>query len=89
VRELDNALERAVILADEPILCPEDFPADLLSPASGACDTEDLRTAMAHAERMHIRRVLALCDGDKREAARRLGLGLSSLYRKLEENDPG
>ncbi len=87
VRELDNALERAVILADGPILSPEDFPTDLISSASGLSETEDLRTAMAQAERLHIRRVLAHCDGDKREAARRLGLGLSSLYRKLEENE--
>ena len=37
------------------------------------------------AERRHIRRILDQCGGDKREAARRLGMGLSSLYRKLED----
>jgi DNA-binding NtrC family response regulator len=36
-------------------------------------------------ERQHIRRVLDGCGDDKKEAARRLGLGLSSLYRRLEE----
>ena len=36
-------------------------------------------------ERLHIERVLRECGNDKREAAKRLGLGLSSLYRKLEE----
>lgn len=86
VRELNNALERAVILADGAILTPEDFTADLVSTACGLCETEDLRATMAQAERLQIRRVLARCGGDKREAARRLGLGLSSLYRKLEEN---
>ena len=40
---------------------------------------------MRHYERLHIERVLRECGNDKREAARRLGLGLSSLYRKLEE----
>ena len=40
-------------------------------------------------ERAHIRRVLDRCGGDKREAARRLGLGLSSLYRKLDESGAG
>ena len=45
---------------------------------------DDLRAALREHERQHIRRVLDQCD-DKREAARRLGLGLSSLYRKLEE----
>jgi DNA-binding NtrC family response regulator len=85
VRELDNALERAVILADGPILSPADFPPDLMG-APGELDAGDyLRAALRQFERLHIRRVLANCDDDKREAARRLGLGLSSLYRKLEE----
>ncbi len=88
VRELDNALERAVILADAPILTPSDFPPDLSGESDPGPDDpgDDLRAALAHAERRQIQRVLARCDGDKREAARRLGLGLSSLYRKLEEH---
>ncbi|MDB5349557.1 MAG: response regulator with CheY-like receiver, AAA-type ATPase, and DNA-binding domain [Planctomycetota bacterium] len=85
VRELDNALERAVILAEGPVLTPEDFPAELMGEAEPG---DDLRTALAVAERQHIRRVLAECAGDKREAARRLNMGLSSLYRKLEDDGP-
>ncbi|MEO6808835.1 MAG: sigma 54-interacting transcriptional regulator, partial [Isosphaeraceae bacterium] len=88
VRELDNALERAVILGDGPILTPADFPAELVAEAGAPDDGDDLRTAVAHFEQHHIRHVLALCDGDKREAARRLGMGLSSLYRKLDEGEP-
>lgn len=88
VRELDNALERAVILGDGPILTPADFPAELVAEADAPDDGDDLRTAVARFEQNHIRRVLARCDGDKREAARRLGMGLSSLYRKLEEGGP-
>lgn len=87
VRELDNALERAVILADGPILTPLDFPSDLMGGGLGdvADAGDDLRAALAHFERTHINRVLNDCGGDKREAARRLNLGLSSLYRKLED----
>ncbi len=85
VRELENALERAVILADDAILTPADFPADLMGDTSEPEPGDDLRSAMARAERLHIQRVLAQSDGDKREAARRLGMGLSSLYRKLED----
>jgi transcriptional regulator with PAS, ATPase and Fis domain len=44
-----------------------------------------LRSAVREYERHHILRVLREGGDDKREAARRLGLGLSSLYRKLEE----
>jgi DNA-binding NtrC family response regulator len=84
VRELDNALQRAVILGDGPTLTADDFPAELVE-AAGEGEPDDLRAYLAQAERHHVRRVLTRCDGDKREAARRLGLGLSSLYRKLDE----
>jgi DNA-binding NtrC family response regulator len=89
IRELDNALERAVILSDGPILSPDDFPPGLLIETEAECGSsvDNLRSAVREYERLHIRRVLLDCGDDKREAARRLGLGLSSLYRKLEELD--
>ncbi len=87
VRELDNALERAVILSEGPILTLDDFTADLVAEAGDMGESDDLRTALSHFERRHILRVLTRADGDKREAARRLGMGLSSLYRKLEEDN--
>ena len=90
VRELGNALERAVILGDGPILTVDDFAADLVAATSGEpAGTDDLRAALDRFERDHIRRILDEAGGDKREAARRLGLGLSSLYRKLEATSEG
>jgi two-component system response regulator AtoC len=44
-----------------------------------------LRKAVRDFERRHISDVLACAGGDKVKAARRLGIGLSSLYRKLDE----
>jgi DNA-binding NtrC family response regulator len=87
VRELDNALERAVILGEGPILSPDDFPPGMMleTDTENGATIDTLRSAVREYERHHIRRVLADCNDDKREAARRLGLGLSSLYRKLEE----
>jgi len=86
VRELDNALERAIILSEGPILTPGDFAPGLIDEMSSAsADGDDLRAALREYERQHIQRVLDHCNDDKREAARRLGLGLSSLYRKLED----
>jgi DNA-binding NtrC family response regulator len=85
VRELDNALERALILSEGPILTPDDFPAGLIVESDGDAAGDNLRAAVRDYERQHIQRVLRECGDDKREAARRLGLGLSSLYRKLEE----
>ena len=45
----------------------------------------DLRKAVRDFERRYISVVLASAGGDKVKAARRLGIGLSSLYRKLDE----
>jgi DNA-binding NtrC family response regulator len=88
VRELDNALERAVILGDGPVLTPDDFPPGLMvveSESEADSGRDNLRMAVREYERHHIQRVLRDCGDEKREASRRLGMGLSSLYRKLEE----
>jgi DNA-binding NtrC family response regulator len=85
VRELDNAIERALILTEGPVLTPDDFPSGLIALADSDGASDNLRAAVRDYERQHIQRVIRECGDDKREAARRLGLGLSSLYRKLEE----
>lgn len=84
VRQLDNAIERAVMMTDDTMIAPHDLPPDLLGISSPLPDTDDLRSALRHYERLHITRVLRQWP-DKKEAAKRLCLGLSSLYRKIEE----
>ena len=84
IRQLDNAIERAVMMAEEEEIQPSDLPPDLLGLGTSLPDTDDLRSALRHYERLHITRVLKQCP-DKKEAAKRLKLGLSSLYRKIEE----
>lgn len=84
VRQLDNAIERAVMMCEGTHIHPTDLPPDLLGIGQPLPDTDDLRSALRHYERLHITRVLRQCP-DKREAAKRLKLGLSSLYRKIEE----
>ncbi|QDU36370.1 Transcriptional regulatory protein ZraR [Maioricimonas rarisocia] len=86
VRQLDNAIERAVIMCDGDTIESHDLPPDLLGLGQPLPDTDDLRSALRHYERLHISRVLRQWP-DKREAAKRLRLGLSSLYRKIEELD--
>jgi DNA-binding NtrC family response regulator len=83
VRELDNALQRAVILSDGPIITPVDLPPDLLPQDNDPSQVDDLGQAAERFERLHIERILRQTP-DKKEAARRLGIGLSSLYRKIE-----
>ncbi|MCA9023922.1 MAG: sigma-54-dependent Fis family transcriptional regulator [Planctomycetaceae bacterium] len=84
VRQLDNAIERAVMMCEGTQIEPSDLPPDLLGLGQPLPDTDDLRSALRHYERLHITRVLRQWP-DKREAAKRLKLGLSSLYRKIEE----
>lgn len=84
IRELDNALQRAVILGDGPLVTPADLPPDLAPRTDDPSAVDDLTQAIERFEKRHIERLLRQAS-DKREAARRLGIGLSSLYRKIEQ----
>jgi DNA-binding NtrC family response regulator len=83
VRELENVIERAVIFADAGSIGIEDLPfqVDDISDDVG----EDLKEALRQFERQHILYSLRRHDYDKSDTARHLGIGLSSLYRKLDE----
>jgi DNA-binding NtrC family response regulator len=84
VRELENALQRAVILGDGPLIAPADLPPDLAPVEGDPALVDDLGEAVKRFEKQHIERILRQVP-DKREAARRLGMGLSSLYRKIAD----
>ncbi len=86
VRELQNVIERAMILCSGDWIEPEDLPADLTGKAE--LGDEDLRAAVWAYEREHIRTVLDSVDNDRKRAAELLGIGVSSLYRKLQEPLP-
>ena len=85
VRELKNVLERAAILADGDTLTLDDLPPEFhhLPPAPGLDEATDrtLRTQ----EQRQIRQVLRDTGGNKMEAARQLGIGTKTLYRKIQE----
>ena len=87
IRELRNIIERAVILTDGPRLDVPDLPLDLqlndTAPASPSLQLSAF--SMAAAEHLHIQKVLLHTGGNKTEAARLLGIGLTTLYRKIEE----
>ena len=88
VRELSNAIERAVIFATGDQVTAADLPEHVraATPAEPESATS-LREATAEFERAHILRVIEQCGGNKRKAARVLGLGVTSLYRKLGSED--
>ncbi len=84
VRELDNALQRAVILGDGPLVTLADLPPDLAPQTDDPHLVDDLGEAVKRFEKQHIERLLRRAP-DKKEAARLLGVGLSSLYRRIAE----
>lgn len=84
VRELDNAIQRAMILGDGPLIRPADLSPDIAPSPDDPSAVDDLNTATTRFEKLHIERILRQ-TADKREAAKRLGIGLSSLYRKIEQ----
>jgi DNA-binding NtrC family response regulator len=90
VRELDNVLERVMILGDGDWVTAEDL-AMTMGTDQGALShaADNLREAVRVYERAHIRTTLRKVGWDKRKGAEALGLSLSSLYRKLEELDIG
>lgn len=86
VRELDNVLERAMILGNGEWISPSDLPRGEAAPLPSLTATSDnLKEAVQSYERSHIETVLKKMEGDKKRAAELLGLSLSSLYRKMDE----
>ncbi len=85
IRELRNVIERSVILSDSATLEARHLPLDIRHSESELPPDAVASTDLAIVERNHILRVLAQCDGNKSEAARMLNIGVSTLYRKLEE----
>lgn len=83
IRELENTIERAVIFADGREIRVEDLPfaTDQTDDDIG----EDLKESLRQFERLHILHSLKRHGFDKAETARHLGIGVSSLYRKLDE----
>jgi transcriptional regulator with PAS, ATPase and Fis domain len=84
VRELDNVLQRAVILGEGPRIGLADLPPDLAPAPGDPAAVEQLGEAVRRFEKLHIERILRT-SSDKKDAARRLDMGLSSLYRKIAE----
>ena len=88
VRELQNCIERAVALAEYGELVVEDLPERIRSYRSddvivAGSDPTEL-VPLEEVERRYILRVVEATGGNKTLAARVLGLGRKTLYRKLE-----
>ncbi len=101
VRELRNVIERASILADGDFITERELAISLpvvpysprqaaigqpVAPPAQAAGSDDL---LATVEREHIQRALVRAHGNKKAAARMLGLSRRALYRRLERLDLG
>jgi DNA-binding NtrC family response regulator len=87
VRELENAIERAVALGSGPILHVGDLPTNLHQGSGERMPQNDELLPLDELERRAILRALREAGGDKLAAARLLGIGKTTLYRKLKLYD--
>lgn len=92
VRELRNVIERSVILSGGRIIAPEHLPKEILAQGrhvvpvgeenASRCDTN---FTLAEMERRHIVNTVHLCDNNKTQAARQLGISRLTLRTKLRQ----
>ncbi len=92
VRQLENTLARAAIVARGRTILPEHLDVedslDLALPAAGdASEPIPLRALLADVERRAIRRALAACQGNRTKTAERLGISRRQLFDKIKEYD--
>ena len=96
VRELENAVEHACTMGTGPVLSLGDLPTQLQFQAMEArravaevsgqqANTLDKVTPLAETEKREILNAVRIFNGDKLKAARVLGIGKTTLYRKLKE----
>jgi two-component system, NtrC family, response regulator len=80
IRELKNIIERSVILSDNDILSVQTLPFEFQNNSTSFSAFD-----LAGVEKQHIQKVLQHTNGNKTEAARLMNIGLTTLYRKVEE----
>jgi two-component system response regulator HydG len=93
VRELENCIERACTTCSMPIIHVADMPSQIRDFQAQRAITESgtdpcAIVPLGELEKHAILHAIQVLDGDKLEAARRLGIGKTTLYRKLKEYGP-
>ena len=84
VRELRNVVERSLIISDGDTLTADTLPLTIQNPQNNT-DSSYSGFDLDGVEKMHIQKVLKYTNGNKTETSRLLGIGLTTLYRKIEE----
>jgi len=87
VRELENCIERCCAMNSGPVIHTNDLPSsvtgDAMQSAFGRPETKIMR--IADMEKVAILEAIAQLNGDKLMAVKLLGIGKTTLYRKLKE----
>jgi two-component system response regulator HydG len=81
VRELEHAVERLMIMASEPAVSLQDLPPEIQPPPASPPRPPQ---SLGELEKKHILRILEACGHNHVEAAKRLGIGRNTLWRKLK-----
>lgn len=88
VRELENAIEHAAIFCQDNVILPRHLPSNVLGKREyqePPKETDVAKRSLADVEWEHIQRVLSAASGNRTEAAKILGIGEATLYRRLRE----
>ena len=84
VRELRNVVERSMIMAEGTTLRVGDLPIEFQR-ENGSDGNDAPPTSLDAIEKQHIAKILSYTGGNKTETARLLGIGVTTLYRKIDE----
>lgn len=90
VKELENVIERAILLTDNDFIEAEDFPITIcpnpsVDAKSISSEDESLNQAIEQFEKNYLAHMLAVKGGSRAETSRALGIDPSTLYRKMEK----
>jgi DNA-binding NtrC family response regulator len=86
IRELENMIERAVVLSQEDMLQLYHFPVlEAGLDGTGSNLNFEIGMSLAEVEKTYIERALYYYDDDKQKVAKTLQIGLATLYRKIKE----
>ncbi|MBD3867436.1 MAG: sigma-54-dependent Fis family transcriptional regulator [Acidobacteria bacterium] len=83
VRELETVVERSVVLSRSKEIVPDDLPQALQQPGRGPAIPG--RGTLLEIEAVRITEALSEAEGNKKLAARKLGIHRSTLYKKIEK----
>lgn len=84
IRQLENVMERSVVLSKGAVIQPHDLPPEL-GPDADA-DDELSASDLNRMERDHVRSVLEQCGWNKYKAAKMMGISRSTLYSKIRKH---